>query len=133
MATNTHSIEQASTLFPKLFHYSSHSSFSRLPSNFKGCILGQWWIVLYCNHSETFCTSFFFLVVGVIFKKTVQKCSYSVIVNPEFSSPYFKDRTTLAWKQKAIYSGYQCDLPNYPTWHFPSTGLLDYSFHYWGP
>lgn len=44
----------------------------------------------------------FFLVVGVIFKKKVQKCFYSVIVNPKFSSPYFEDGTTLAWKQKAI-------------------------------
>lgn len=38
----------------------------------------------------------FFLVVGVIFKKNVQKCFYSVIVNPKFSSPYFEDGTTLA-------------------------------------
>lgn len=44
----------------------------------------------------------FFLVVGVIFKKKVQKCFYSVIVNPKLTSPYFEDGTTLAWKQNAI-------------------------------
>lgn len=44
----------------------------------------------------------FFLVFGVIFNKKVQKCFYSVIVNPKLTSPYFEDGTTLAWKQNII-------------------------------
>lgn len=114
--------------FQDFSHHFNHLSLFHLLSNFTGCVLRLWWVILYCNHNWTLCLCFFFSSCRVIFRRRVQKCFYSVIV--KLISHVLILKIFLLGKRKHLAQGtnviylmnQQC------TFH-----QLDRSFHYWSP